>query len=322
MTPGRTPRGFATATAVAGMLLLGGCVGVDLPSIRAPSVDTQGSVLPPRPTAGFDLDRPYDLLPGDEILIAVAEDPTLDIQVQVASSGEIEILRSETAPGEPRRRIVARGRTTEQLQEDIADVYTGSRFQSRPYVRVKLVTPVPRRVYVIGAVRAAPSMGYLDLPLGRRMTLTQAIMACGGEAEDADLRAVKILRKDPATQAEIALPPYDVSAMLAQGLLDRDPPLEPNDTIVIPKVGSVTIWGNVNQAGRHLCRPGLRLTDLFALAGGLKDFSDLAEVRVTRDEGTRNERTYNVNVNDILAGRADDPVLQPGDRVFVKQDWK
>ena len=104
---------------------------------------------------------------------------------------------------------------------------------------------------------------------------------------------------------------------------DRDPPLEPNDRISVPKLGRVWISGEVNDPGPQLCTRKMTLLKLVAQAGGFKQFAKLSQVLVIRgEEGTSRERTYYVDVNAIFNGDAVDPLLVAGDRVFVEEDWK
>lgn len=307
--------------AVAALLVVSGaayagCGSVQLPDMRGTARASRGS-LPAAPPGGYDLDSPYTLLPGDVIEIVVLDDPTLNVALEIPPEGILRIWQTDT-DGKPWETVVARGRTLRQLEEDIASVYERVRFQKKPYVQVKLASAVQRKVYFMGPVRS-PS---LDLPKQGRLTLARALQMAGGVAEEGDLRVVRISRKDPATGAEVSLPPYDVEQIMRMAAYDRDPPLEPNDIITVATLGHVTIFGNINSPGRYLCRAGMKLTDLFGEAGGLKPFSKIGDVRVIRDEGTSAEQTYSVDVSKVLAGKEADRPLQPGDRVWIDEDWK
>ncbi len=301
------------------LALAAGCGTVDLPEMTAEPPVRTGLTLPPPPDGGYVLNKPYPLLPGDVIDVTVREQPDLNISITIPHNGVIEVYKSEKDGGE-RETIVARGKNVEEVRDEIAAIYQRVRFNFKPYVQVVLSNAVPRVVYVRGAVKS--EKGTVDLPSGGRMTLYRALQAGGGWTEDADLSRVSIDRKDPATGAKVSLPEYDLHEMMETASYDRDPPLEPNDIINIPPLGEVTIFGNVNMPGKYRCRRGLTLLNLFADAGGLKEFSDFSAVRVTRDEGTGREQTYKVNVDAILNGRAVDPKLARGDRVWVDETWK
>jgi protein involved in polysaccharide export with SLBB domain len=303
------------------ILLLAGCVR-DVPLLAPGGLGDEPGSLPAPPPEGYpDPARPYPLLPGDEIEIRVLEPEEFSFQVPILSDGRVELLKSGTAEGRDRVRVEAKGRTVEELKEAIADAYEKARFQQRPYVVVTLLRAVKRVVYLQGAVKS--EKGELELPPTGRLTLSRAIQAAGGTTEEADRSRVRILRRDPATGARVSLPAVDLEEMERLAAFDRDPPLEPEDVVSVPRLGKVSVFGNVNEPGRYLCTRRMTLTDLLAEAGGLKPFSKLREVLVIRGgEGTSTERTYYVDVEAIFDGRAPDPVLASGDRVYVDEDWK
>jgi protein involved in polysaccharide export with SLBB domain len=279
----------------------------------------RGISLPPAPEGGYRLNRPYPLLPGDVITVTVREEPDLNITVTIDSTGILEVYKSEK-DGKERETILVLGKTVEEVRDEIAAVYQRVRFNFKPYVQVLLSNAVPRVVSVRGAVKS--ESGTVALPPGSRMTLCQALQAGGGWTEDADLSRVSIERRDPSTGAKVSLPEYDLDEMIDTAAYDRDPPLEPNDIITVPVLGEVTIHGNINQPGRYRCRRKLTLLDLLSDAGGYKPFSKLSDVRVTRDEGSGREQTYRVDVEAILDGKALDPKLARGDRVWIDETWR
>jgi len=316
----RVPAGLSVPGVLLAAAMLAGCGSVDLPDLVIEPLERTGLLPPPAPEGGYALDRPYPLLPNDVIDITVREDPNLNIGVTITDSGTIEVYKSEKDGGE-RETVVARGKTVEEVKEEIAAIYQRVRFSFKPYVQVVLSKAVPRVVYVRGAVKT--EKGEVPLPPGRRMTLLQAIQAAGGaKPEESDLSRVTIERKDPATGSKVSLPVYDLEEMEETASYDRDPPLEPNDIITVPRLGEVTIFGNVNMPGKYLCKRKMTMLTLLAHAGGLKQFSETDDIRVTRNEGSGRETTYRVDIDAILEGMAADPKLVPGDRVWVDEGWK
>ncbi|MCK6480004.1 MAG: SLBB domain-containing protein [Planctomycetes bacterium] len=299
-----------------------GCGTMDAPSLVSSPDERTAPTLPPPPVGGYNLDRPYPLLPGDKITITVLDDPDLNFPATIPSDGVIEVFRTGK-DGSPNERIPTNSMTVEDLEKALREVYARTVLQKPPYVQVTLTEAVKRVVYVMGAVKAEGTKGEVELPkAGQRLTLSRAIMAAGGPAEDGDLSAVTISRKDPSTGTEVSLPVFDLDRMLRENLFDRDPPLEPNDIIKVPRLGRVWITGNINESGSFLCTKGMTLTMLITEAGGLKAFSARSDIRVLRaGEGGSGQRAYTVNYNDILDGVAPDPVLQPGDRVAVEETW-
>ena len=69
----------------------------------------------------------------------------------------------------------------------------------------------------------------------------------------------------------------------------------------------------VNKRGIYAWADGLTLTDLIASAGGLTPFAG-SRIRVFH-EGETEPEAY--EYDDIVEGRSEDPLLRPGDRVWV-----
>jgi polysaccharide export outer membrane protein len=119
---------------------------------------------------------------------------------------------------------------------------------------------------------------------------------------------------------------------LSQALLD-DPHnranlmLEPQDELDIfnedalrqPPVASVT--GEVQLPGTYALDPGMRLSDLVYMAGGLKDDADFSRIQIDRTQivdgsKTRFVRLY-ANLHKTAGHPLDDPLLMKNDQVYV-----
>ena len=310
---------------LAALALLPGCVR-SVPSLAVEGPAEAPGILPQPPAGGWpELDRPYPLLPGDQVEIRLLEPVEFAFtftETLLPPDGEFELLRSGTegADGKARRSVKAKGKTVTQLKEEIARIYKEVRFETLPYIQVTLLQAAKRVVYMQGAVKS--ENGVLELPPGGRMTLFRAIFAAGGPTEDADLSRVRVSRRDPATGTEVSLPVYNLEEMDATATYDRDPPLEPNDRVSVPKLGKVWISGHVNDPGSFLCKRKMTLLKLVTEAGGFKQFAKRSRVLVVRgEEGSGREQTYYVDVDAIFDGVATDPLLVAGDRVYVEEDW-
>ena len=87
--------------------------------------------------------------------------------------------------------------------------------------------------------------------------------------------------------------------------------------------GTIYIYGEVRQVGQMELVAGekLSLSEAIMKAGGFGPWAEDEKVELTRKSG---ERTIN-NVKKIITKglRDDDPILQDGDRIFIKQSfWK
>ena len=310
---------------LAALALLPGCVR-SVPSLAVEGPEEAPGILPQPPAGGWpDLDRPYPLLPGDQIEIRLLEPVEFAFtftETLLPPDGEFELLRSGTegANGKARRSVKAKGKTVTELKDEIAKIYKEVRFETLPYIQVTLLQAAKRVVYLQGAVKS--ETGVLELPPGGRMTLFRAIFAAGGPTEDADLSRGRVSRRDGATGTEVSLPVYNLEEMDATATYDRDPPLEPNDRVSVPKLGKVWISGHVNDPGSFLCHRKMTLLKLVTEAGGFKQFAKRSRVLVVRgEEGSGREKTYYVDVDAIFDGLAADPLLVAGDRVYIEEDW-
>ena len=99
---------------------------------------------------------------------------------------------------------------------------------------------------------------------------------------------------------------------------DRQPvvalPFSDNDTATRP---CIYISREVKKSGVYTWTSGMTLTDAISFAGGLSDFARRSRIRIFRkDHSTAKDYNY----DDILKHKTKDPLLMPGDRVFVSGD--
>src|SRR5690606_16305872 len=76
------------------------------------------------------------------------------------------------------------------------------------------------------------------------------------------------------------------------------------------------VLGEVRTARVFAHRPGLRLTQALAMAGGLTRDANGGDIRIVRGPST-SPRIYRAHVNLVVDGEVPDPVLAPGDIVYV-----
>ena len=98
----------------------------------------------------------------------------------------------------------------------------------------------------------------------------------------------------------------------------------------------VHIWGEVNKPGQYLVPDGTTVLELISLAGGPNEYSNLSNVRLTREyldtsnpsvqPSTRasviNKEIYTINLNKHLKEKefVYIHVLKPGDVVFISHN--
>lgn len=87
-------------------------------------------------------------------------------------------------------------------------------------------------------------------------------------------------------------------------------------TLVANETQFIYIGGEVKQPGEKTYRRGLTLTQALITAGGVTDKAK--EARLGRDNGTGFLVVTRYKLKEIESGKAQDPVLKPGDRITIK----
>jgi polysaccharide export outer membrane protein len=255
------------------------------------------------PTASL---RDYTLYPGDLLKIEVFDHLDLTTTLRVPANGVIGFPLIGEIKG-----VV--GRTIDQFSSEIA------RRLLDGYIRQAVVTATvvefsPRFIYVMGNV-AKPS----NIPLSPFATLTamQAIGQAGGFLEDANRAAAQVIRDDPASpggKIGLAVPGSDKADSLV-----GDIELKANDIIIVPRLDRVYIIGQVGKPGavNLPSQEVLTVSKAVSLAGGFATYAKQSEVQLMR----AGKRVQAVDVRAILTGdtKLDDPVLKPGDTVYVPE---
>lgn len=124
--------------------------------------------------------------------------------------------------------ISVKGQSIQQAQEQITELYNKN-YLVNPQVTVSILKYASRSVNVIGSVT---NQGRVKFPPGRGLTILDAIALAGGQTRLADLKHVKLTRKN--AKGETLVRDIDVDAMMKQ--TGSDPvPLQPGDIIYIPE---------------------------------------------------------------------------------------
>lgn len=85
-----------------------------------------------------------------------------------------------------------------------------------------------------------------------------------------------------------------------------------------PVAGSgsyIFVYGIVSAPGRYPWRKGMHLIEGIAAGGGFTEISGV-RIRVSHTDGTA-ERFSSHQLRQIVGNRSDDPILRPGDVIFV-----
>jgi protein involved in polysaccharide export with SLBB domain len=261
----------------------------------------------------IERDRPLPLvlLPGDvlELRTASAEQATypgllIDAEgkVHIPTAGPVSV--SGLAPEE------AESKVAEELQKH-------DRF-----ARVSLLVTSwgGHTATVVGAVANEGQQ-----PVTPNMRVSDLIAACGGllraDTKTGELSPMADLEAATLMRGGTALP-VNLRAAL-DGDLEHNVLVHPGDQLFLPTgLGTrVAVLGSTRNGSAMLnYRPGLRLTEALAMAGGFTLDSDEEDIRILRGPRAM-PHVYQYDFEAFKAGKAGDVELAPGDVVVVGKHW-
>ena len=161
---------------------------------------------------------------GDRVSYRVLEEEKDPIMLTVTDSGELEIPLLGRYP--------AAGKTCKQLANELKPLLEKDYFyKATVIVGLDILSTRPLgKVYLMGQVHA---QGALDIPADGKLTVSRAILMDGGLADFADRRRVKLMHKkeDGSTETTVV----DLVEVLDHGQSDKDPVVQPGDTINVPE---------------------------------------------------------------------------------------
>jgi polysaccharide biosynthesis/export protein len=294
---------------VLSVVLVVGCGGLPL-APRHP-LDDKGFAAPIlAKRMGIPDDRPPPLLlmPGDRVNIELASStvttlPNLLIEasgtVHVPLAGDVEVKGLGLSAAEAR------------LKEAL------KRFDSLIHVTLTVAALDGHKVTVVGAVKA-PGVVLL-LPAAR---LADVIMQAGGTVVNlvngqlvsgSDLRTARLVREGQPV-------PVDFERAMA-GDSAHNVFMRGGDQVYIPSERGLTIsvLGQVNGTVVQWW-PGVRITEVLAVAGGVHVGGDKSDIRIVRGpiDATR---VYEMSIRDVVDGKSHDVELYPGDVIWVTDHW-
>jgi len=238
--------------------------------------------------------EPYRLNPGDQIQILVEDEPDLSGEVTVGPDGFIRLRLVGS--------IQAAGLTVDELAAQIEKALRQYLREPKVIVNLKQFTPLARRVYVMGAVKAP---GAYPLPLAGPTTVFDAIMLAGGFSDNADWERVRVFRRD-GQMLTVNLKNLQAGDLTGGGIV------QPGDVIwVSPAYIVVNIVGAVQRSGLFSIPTKATLFDAIALAGGVSDPS--ANIRIFRG----GIEMLSIPWSKLIAGEVPTLTLQENDTILV-----
>jgi polysaccharide export outer membrane protein len=308
----------AAALVIAAAVLQAGCGSPGAGPAVAPSApyeadgfgDADAGRAPERPGMSEAPDEgPEVLRPGDLLTFRLIGDQSADTQtlsvdrggyVHLPLAGDVHVA-DRTLTDAERTLQAAIGR-----YDRLGRVALGVSDAKGRYATVMGAVEHAGNVPLVGEARLADVLATAG---GPRTTVTEDRLV-----EIGDLDGARLIRRG-------ATLPVDARKAL-QGDLRHNVRVRPGDVILVPPslAQRVIVLGQVARARTMPFHPGLRLTEALADAGGLTQAADSADVRIVRG-GYAHPRVYVASVRDVFGGKRSDPLLAPGDCVYVTEHW-
>jgi polysaccharide export outer membrane protein len=206
------------------------------PQASAVSFQTTASTAPAAASsavagapAGAAVSGDYRIGPLDVIDVSVFQVPDLSRTVQVTANGQVTLPLIGA--------VAAAGKTTGELQDEIAKRYSASYLQS-PQVSVFIRDAQSQRVTINGEINK-PGV----YPTSGPTSLVQIIAMAGGVTELADISGVLILRQEAGKRVAAK---FDVASIQAGKA--ADPVLRGGDTVIVDRSGMKTTFRDLRNA--------------------------------------------------------------------------
>lgn len=274
---------------------------MDDPAFAAPILAKHVGIPDDRPPA-------LVLLPGDRVNVELVSNNKEVLQnLLVEASGTVHMPLAGDVDVKGLGLVAAEAKLKAALQ----------RYDSLIQVTLTIAGLDGHKVTVVGAVKN-PGV----IPLQPAARLTDAIMQAGGTivnlvsgqmVSGSDLRNSRLLREGQQV-------PVDFEKAMA-GDPNHNVFLRGGDQIYIPSERGLTIsvMGQTNGTVVQWS-PGVRLTEVLALAGGVHVGGDKNDIRIVRGP-IDSTRVYSASIRDVVDGESHDVELYPGDVVWVTDHW-
>jgi len=232
------------------------------------------------------------------------------------------------------------------LKLDLARIYIDQDSEAnlllQPGDVIDVQEPPTVRIYISGQVQRS---GQYDLPRGGGAV--EALSMAGGQSPSAALSRAYVQKSDGhkisvdlarlINHSGPARTPAPSSNAPAEGRLAAGPaegqsvtadfPLEAGDQLVIPEnVTKIAVFGQVVHSGIFPLRDGEETTvaDVVSMSGGFDKRAQKSKIGIIRMVDGKQTVTL-VDMNRLVKGKIENPVLQDRDIVFVpesrKPDW-
>lgn len=270
-----------------GALLLALMMFVALPG----PASAQRAAAPVKPAtaqavaAAAVVDPGYILGVNDTVNVTVYGQPEFNVTTRIKPDGTV--VMPLIGP------IQANGKTVLSLADDIKKVLVQKGYLKDPIVNIEIGTYASKTVNVAGRV-SRPGV----YPLDQQYRVLEMLLKAGWVQ---NIYGDIYLRRG-SDYSEITLK----TEQLVRGGPDKNPVLQPGDTLFVPDPDTFIIYGQVSRPGTYPLMPGMTIREAIATAGGVTALGSEKRVAIAKP-----------GQKDIPA-KAGDPVAK-GDIIYVKE---
>lgn len=231
------------------------------------------------------VDPGYILGVNDTVTVTVYGQPEFNVTTRIKPDGTV--VMPLIGP------IQANGRTVLSLADDIKKILVQKGFLKDPIVNVEIGNYASKTVNVAGRV-SRPGV----YPLDQQYRVLEMLLKAGWVQ---NIYGDIYLRRG-SDYTEITLK----TEQLVRGGPDKNPVLQPGDTLFVPDPDTFIIYGQVSRPGTYPLMPGMTIREAIATAGGVTALGSEKKVAIAKP-----------GQKDVAAKPED--LVAKGDIVFVKE---
>jgi len=242
----------------------------------------------------------FKLSPGDLISVRVFQQPDYESTGRISAEGTAVLPYIGSVPLE--------GLTVREAQLLIADRLRTGQFYRDPEVIIQVLDTVNGSVIITGEMHNV-------VPVSSERSLREVLLTAGGLPANAS-HTIKIVRQGMPDPIVVDLG-TDLASSPAANV-----PVRPHDIIQISRASVVYVLGAFARQGQiplDQAQP-LTLLQAAALSGGINfegQYNDLRLIRTITKDGKPDRVLVSLDIKKIRAGKADDPILQANDIIFL-----
>ena len=314
------------------LILLNGLAPVQAQSDTSttPSENTQDFFTTPNRLSAGD----YVLGAGDRLRIEVFNVPDYSREYQILSDGTLSL---------PLIGVVSvQGLTLTQAIEAVTERY--ARYIRNPTITLELVAARSLRIAIAGEVNRPGTYILVPDAISGVVSVTQALQDAGGITQLANIRQIKVQRRQIIGQPASAPFTANLWNLVTRGDLSQDLTLQDGDTIIVPTVQdaiepaevptlasasfspdsiSVNVVGEVYVPGSIQVPPNTPLNQALLAAGGFNDDAKNDEVTLIRlnPNGSVSQLTIPIDFAQGVNEQTNPP-LRPNDTIVVSESGR